>query len=153
MPWNIKNKNAALNSYVGEYVFICFLSVCWYVDGFEPLILQVNMMEISHSGIINHKLKAWLMKELNAEFKELNIYIYIHTHTHTHTLKYDILIFILVVSLVLCQGICICSNLQFSKILLSLRKPIGFVESQSPNEIIWHTIWDKVKFIVYVSKV
>ena len=85
MPWNIKNKNAALNSYVGEYVFIRFLDVCWYVDGFEPLILQVNMMEISHSGIIDDKLKAWFMKELNAEFKELNIYIYVYIHTHTHT--------------------------------------------------------------------
>ena len=81
MPWNIKNKNATLNSYVGEYVFIRFLDVCWCVDGFEPLILQVNMMEISHSGIIDDKLKAWFMKELNAPGR----YTHTHTHTHTHT--------------------------------------------------------------------
>ena len=51
MPWNIKNKNAVLNSYVGAKILICkFFSV--YVDEFEPLISQVNMMEISHSGIM-----------------------------------------------------------------------------------------------------
>ena len=50
-----------------------------YIDGFEPLISQVNMMEISHSGIIDDKLKAWFMKELIAPGR------YTHTHTHTHT--------------------------------------------------------------------
>ena len=78
-----------------------------YVDEFEPLISQVNMMEISHSDIINHKLKARFMKELNADFKELNLNIYIYSH----------MMFILIVSLVLCQDIYICRNFQFSKIL------------------------------------
>ena len=48
-----------------------------YGDGFEPVISEVNMMEISHSGIMDHKLKAWFMKELNAP----GIYIYIYTHS------------------------------------------------------------------------
>ena len=82
MPWNIKNKNAVLNSYVGAKILICkFFSV--YVDEFEPLISQVNMMEISHSGIMDHKLKAWFMKELNAP----GIYIYIYIHTHSQMMS------------------------------------------------------------------
>lgn len=36
------------------------------IDGFEPYISQVNMIEVSRSIIINHKLKAWYMKELNS---------------------------------------------------------------------------------------
>lgn len=64
---------------MGAKILICkFFSV--YVDEFEPLISQVNMMEISHSDIINHKLKARFMKELNADFKELNLNIYIYIH-------------------------------------------------------------------------
>ena len=113
-----------------------------YDDGFQPLISQVNMMEISHSGIISHKLKAWFMKELNADFKELNLNIYVFTYD----VYFDSVISAMSRHLYL-QQFAVFKN------PLSLRKPMGFVESQSSNKIIWHTIWDKVKLITYVNKV
>ena len=130
MPWNIKNKNAILNSYVGAKILIYkFFKV--YSDGFEPVISEVNMMEISHSGIMDHKLKSWFMKELNVPGKKK--YIYIHSQMIS----------------IIDNIISAMSRRIFAgfKNPLNPTKPMGFVESQSSDEIIWHTIWDKVKFI------
>ena len=84
-------------------------------------------MEISHSDIINHKLKARFMKELNADFKELNLNIYIYIFTYD--VYFDSIISAMSRHLYL-QQFAVFKN------PLSLRKPMGFVESQSLNEII-----------------
>ena len=76
--------------------------------------------------------------------------IYTHTHTHTQIWYFDIYYGSVIIAM---SRHLYLQQFSVFKNPLSLRKPISFVESQSPNEIIWHTIWDKVKFIVYVSKV
>lgn len=78
-----------------------------WIDGFESFISQINLMGIPCPIVINRKLKAWLMKELNA----MGMYILSYNVSYTDNIMSA-----------MSRNLYLCRALQYSEILKVLEK-------------------------------